>query len=133
MSATYIVIGAKDLKMIGTACVGFVLMRSLGGYLSVKLKLAKKDGMLHAETKSADGVTKLLLVATMVISICFMAYLNFVAAECIACGVTLFIIYFKNKCYKEFGGINGDTIGYFITEGELIVMCVLALLTLVKV
>ena len=34
----------------------------------------------------------------------------------------LFAIYYKYRCYKELGGVTGDTAGYFVTVTELL-MC----------
>lgn len=126
---TYLLFNTGNRDLIAIACVGFVLLRALGGLISVIFKLSKSDGMLHEETKQTDKGPKIILIATVIISIFFMACFNIPAAILIMFVLSLFVILYRRKCYKEFGGISGDTIGYFITKGELFVVIIAAILS----
>ena len=129
LAATYILIDSNNMNYIAVACIGFVLLRSLGGYLSVNLTLARQEGMLHEETKKTNAVSKIILLVSIIICLAAIGCMSLVSFFAIVVSLIIFILWFKKKCYMEFGGINGDTIGYFITVGELIVIIITAILT----
>lgn len=133
LSASYLLMEQNRCKYIVVACIGFSLLRALGGYLSLVLNHAKQEGMLHEETKKTDRTSKVILLVTIIICLAAICYISLFSLIVIALGLSVFILWFKKKCYKEFGGINGDTIGYFITVGELIVIVIAAVLALINI
>lgn len=113
------------------ACMSFIIARILGGIFSLRLTHAKKDGMLHSETKGADKKSVIILLAQIAVIGVVVLVLNWLAFVCILASLLVFSIYYKNKCYKEFGGVTGDTTGYFITASEGIILLVTAILTFI--
>ena len=132
LASTYLLLYKFCEKFILISCLGFALIRGIGAFLSLVLKKAKADGMLHEETKATNILTKGLLIITLLICLLFILFLDYIAATLLVIVLALYSLWFKNKCYKEFGGINGDTIGFYITEEELFVMCLMAILSFCK-
>lgn len=125
---SYLLIDSLNYFCILCACIGFALIRAIGAYLSLVLKLAKNDGMLHTETKDTNAVSKWILIVCMVILSALLAYFDVIVAGALLAILFAFVFWFRSKMYREFGGITGDTIGYFITVGELIVVIAAAVL-----
>ena len=63
----------------------------------------------------------------------FMCMMNLVAG--ITCIIVLFIncIWYKKKCLKEFGGVSGDTAGFYVVIGEIVVLVTLAVLSVINI
>jgi adenosylcobinamide-GDP ribazoletransferase len=72
-----------------------------------------------SDTASKNKVTGILaaefIILTSLMSIFVSVYFLF---EVLA--VLLFSIYYRYKCYKELGGVTGDTAGFFVTMAELL-------------
>lgn len=132
LASTYLLLYKFCENIILISCIGFVLIRGGGAILSIVLKKAKTDGMLHEETKATNVLTKGILIITLLICLLFILFLDFIEAILLVIVISLYSLWFKNKCYKEFGGINGDAIGFYITEAELLVMCLMAVLSFCK-
>jgi len=129
ISFSYMLLTSANMNYIVLACIGFILLRALGALLSITLTHAKTSGMLHEETKSTDKVSKIILLLAIIASLLVVLSFNIKAALFLTFLLTLYTVYFRNKCYKEFGGVNGDTIGYYITVGELLVIFLAAVLS----
>ena len=111
---------ARDVILVGA---GFVISRILSAFMVVFLRPARGNGMLKY---FSDTAGKAVVVTFLVIE---MAALNTLLAVFISPVVlietavaVLFAIYYKYRCYKELGGVSGDTAGYFVTVTELL-MC----------
>ena len=52
-------------------------------------------------------------------------YVNLVSGLIATALQVVFGIFYKRMCYKEFGGVSGDTCGYYVCMSEL--MSVLAI------
>ena len=102
-----------------SAALSFYLVRAIASLLSVKLKHARKNGMLHEETKETGRVTTVIIVTELLLGLAALLLLDYKLMLGISVVMLLFIFYFWKKCEKELGGITGDTIGYFVTQGEL--------------
>ena len=100
---------------------GFVLSRIFSAFMVIHLKPAKESGMFRyfSDTASKNKVTGILvaefIILTSLMSIFVSVYFLF---EVLA--VLLFSIYYRYKCYKELGGVTGDTAGFFVTMAELL-------------
>ncbi len=127
IAATYMLLETGRKRFVLLAAIGFVLARGIGAFLGTVLKHAKQDGLLHEETKKTGTATKVLLILTILFAVAGMFYLNLLATALICVTQLLFVLWYRHKCYKEFGGISGDTVGYFITESELLVLIVTAI------
>ena len=120
----YLIYGAAyaeltELSAILVVGIGFALSRSLSGIGVVSLKAAKKDGMLayFADSAQKKRVLAVLIIEAVVYSGC-MIYVNLWAGLAAVVVALLCYGYYGWKSRKEFGGINGDTAGYFVSLCE---------------
>ena len=120
----YLIYGAAyaeltELSAILVVGIGFALSRSLSGIGVVSLKAAKKDGMLayFADSAQKKRVLAVLIIEAVVYSGC-MIYVNLWAGLAAVVVALLCYGYYSWKSRKEFGGINGDTAGYFVSLCE---------------
>lgn len=103
---------------------GFVISRSLSGLAAVVFDNAKKSGSLWAFTEPAHrtatlavlGIFIVICTALMIIISPIFGGLAVIASIAAFAGYRLY-------AYKQFGGITGDTAGWFLQICEL---CVLA-------
>lgn len=120
-----------DKRVFFVFCCGFFLSRCLSGLGVVSLRSAKSDGMLYhfASTAHERGVKGALYVQTI-------ACAGLMLWISVSCG--LFVLaaafatygYYRWRSYREFGGITGDTAGYFLTlcEGAMAVAAAVSVL-----
>lgn len=106
--------------LLSIVCSGFFLSRCLCGISVFTLPLAKKDGMLFAFTSRSDKkkVTYILYLQS-VVCMCFMISCSWLAGLIVIMSSFVSFLYYKYRCIKEFGGITGDTCGYFVLLNEL--------------
>ena len=109
--------------------VAFSLVRSVCGITCVALPNAKKDGMLDMETKKTGKHELIFLVIESVICLVIMLGIEPVAAVLCALAITVYSFIYKRICDRNFGGITGDTSGYFIVTGECVFTVALAILS----
>ena len=109
--------GAGDIALF--ACL-FPLCRALSAILALRLKKAKPDGMLQQETRDAGKGGIAILVTELLIFTGLMVWIDPVETLVIAGVLALFSRYYAWKMHKEFGGVTGDTAGYFLTVAELL-------------
>lgn len=108
----------------------FFFARALSGIAVFSFPKAKKRGMLYDEYSSAsqkrerDIVLKLLYVQAAVCAI-YMLVMNVGCGIFVIAAALLSFVYYKHKSMREFGGITGDTAGYFVTISEA-AMCAAA-------
>jgi len=106
--------------------VVFFLGRSVSGAFSLKLKKAKKDGMLNMETKSTTGLDFVILVIESLMGICALAFISPVVAAIAVADIVLFSVYYIRMVYKNFGGVTGDLSGFYIVSIEAIILLTVA-------
>lgn len=126
-SVTAILLSDKcDNKTILIFASIFAVGRCLSGLTSLLLKKAKKDGMLYEETKKGQKGVVIFLVITLIVLEIIVLFLNLIKGLAVLLAFTLYTIYYRYKAYKEFGGVTGDTAGYFLCTGEMLASVVLA-------
>ncbi len=103
----------------------FVLARALSGITAISFKKARVDGMLRRETDGAGRVCVVILLVETALCAAAMIMADLYGALAVLAAAALFIIYYRIKMYKEFGGVSGDTAGYFVSVCEL--LCIVAL------
>ncbi len=145
----FAVIGLATVLLIMCASMGVILeygdgrkiillamiypvSRALSGILAISLKKAKADGMLAGETESAGAGIVITLTVQLAAFIAFMVCLDLIAAAAAVCGILLFVIFYINMTKKQFGGVTGDTAGYFVTVSELTACLILAVVSLLS-
>ena len=107
----------------------FFVSRAFCGLTSVCFAKAKKDGMLQMEAGSNSRSDKILLAVEAACGAALMIFLSPAGALTIL-GALLFTVYYRWMCNKEFGGVTGDTAGYYVTVSEEVMVVILAIWTL---
>ncbi len=99
----------------------FVLSRSLSAFFAVNLPNARKSGMLCAYTQNADR-RKATVITLLTALLCAMLLLglSWKIGLCILFAATLTALFYRRLALKEFGGVTGDTSGFFLQLCELI-------------
>ena len=112
---------AGTVQVVIMIAAGTVWARIIGAVSVLALKPAKQNGLLRIFADAAGRNTVLpVLVVEGIICAAFMCGRSFPTGICIIAGTVLWFLYYRYRCYKEFGGVTGDTAGYFITICELI-------------
>ena len=101
-------------------CPTFVLSRSLSALCAVNMPNARKAGMLCAYTKNTEKHTAtIVLLAVLIIS----GTASVLASPTIGGIAVLFAIVsallYRKLVMKQFGGVTGDTSGFFLQICEL--------------
>ena len=105
--------------------IGFVFSRALSGFGAVTFKKARRDGTLYTfadAAKASDGESKpgrapsvrLILFSECIACALLMIAVSPVYGSVAAAAAFLTVVYYYFKTKKEFGGITGDTAGYFL-------------------
>lgn len=100
--------------------LGFVMSRALSGLAAVIFKNAKKSGTLWAFTEPAHRIVTLaaLGIFTAVCAGLMILSSPLCGGLAVAACAVSFVIY-RLYSYKQFGGITGDTAGWFLQICEL--------------
>lgn len=101
------------------AC-SYVLSRSLSGIAAVTFKGAKKEGALQSFVKPAHK--KITVSVLLIITACAcsgMMILSPVSGGAAIICAGLSFVYYRISAYRNFGGITGDTAGWFLQICEL--------------
>lgn len=105
----------------------FVLSRALSAFFAVNLPNARKGGMLCAYTQNADR--RKATIATLLTAVLCGGVLLLLSVKtgiCILLGSIFCALFYRRLAMKEFGGVTGDTSGFFLQLCEL--SCLLAAL-----
>lgn len=109
-----------EKRQIPVICFVFVLSRALSALCAVNLPSARKEGMLSAYTKNAEKrVTTIWLLAVCVcVGIGMLTWSPVVGGTVLLMAAGSFFIYHR-MTMKQFGGVTGDTSGFFLQVCEL--------------
>ena len=110
----------------------FVLSRIGAAVSSLSLKKAKDDGMLKNETEMSGRGELAVMILELILCIAFLCFADPVTAMGLTVVLGLFLIYYRLMVYREFGGVTGDTAGYFVCGSELAMLFMLAVLSIIK-
>ncbi len=104
-------------------CPIFVLSRSLSALCAVTMPNAKKTGMLCAFTENA-GKTRAMfaMIVVFVLSAATMIAISPIPSAIAVVFSLLTMLYYRKMAMKQFGGVTGDTSGYFLQLCELMSM-----------
>ena len=113
------VLEIRDIRAYLVFGGSFFLSRCLSGIAVVSFRPAKKDGLLHLFSDGSEKRrARVILIAEAVAAVLIMLYISPMHAA-VLCGVQLFgFWYYYHRSYREIGGINGDTAGWFVTVSE---------------
>jgi len=118
-------------KLILLAMI-YPVSRALSGILAISLKKAKNEGMLADETDRAGVWTVIALTVQLAAFAAFMVCLDITAGAAAIIGILLFVIFYIGMTKKQFGGVTGDTAGYFVTVSELVSCVILAVMSYIS-
>ena len=103
--------------------IGFVLSRALSGLAAVCFRNAKGIGSLWAFTEPAHK-TVTLIVLGIITTLCAVS-MTVISPLCggfaVIAGAAAFI-YYRLSAYRNFGGITGDTAGWFLQVCEIMIL-----------
>ena len=118
-----------ECRTLVVAGAGSFLSRVLSGVAVVSFPSAKQEGTLYLfADKAHKRVVKTALYAQGILCIGFMMWTSFVTGGIAVAAALLTFAYYYYRSKKEFGGITGDTAGYFVTfcEGCVVVAAAIA-------
>ena len=129
-AASIFIITSENLTegMVIICALIFVVSRCISGLTSLFLKKAKKSGMLSKEAGDVKKFTIVLLVVQLLISATAMIILDPVTAIPVLAFFAGCTLYYKYKTKKEFGGVTGDTAGFFVCISETGAVCTIAII-----
>lgn len=108
-----------DTKALLIVCIGFALARCLSGIGVVTLPSARGDGMLFEAASHAQGrIVKGTLLVQGVICMAGMLWISWKIGIAVVVAAFVSYYYYEYRSKKEFGGITGDTAGYFVVICE---------------
>lgn len=118
-------------RLLGALGGGFFLARCLSGISVVSFPAAKKEGMLYRFADSSERrIVKGALYLQGACCVGFMLWQSPWAAAMIGAALLCFICYYR-RSRKEFGGITGDTAGFFVLVCEESMMLAAAAIEIV--
>ncbi len=110
-------------------CGGFFLARAFSGISVVTFQPAKRDGMLSLFAGQAKKeMVRIALIIQSVLCAAWMIWQNPVPGIAVVISAWVTFFYYRWKTKKEFGGITGDTAGYFVLLCEAVMIGVAAVM-----
>ncbi len=108
---------------IAAAALGYILSRALSGLAAVTLRSAKSDGSLQNFVRPADKrITVCSLTGTILLCAAAMLYLNLIEGAAVCVAAALCSVIYRAIAYRNFGGITGDTEGWFLQVTETAIL-----------
>ena len=125
-----LILDGMDNRILIIFSLVFVLSRALSGITSITFKKSKNDGMLKGETAGDQNCVKAALIGWIIVSVVLMLLTDVFIAAAVIVTFILFVLYYRAMTLRQFGGVSGDTAGYFVTVSETSAFVILALITL---
>ncbi|MBO5208273.1 MAG: adenosylcobinamide-GDP ribazoletransferase [Lachnospiraceae bacterium] len=120
-----------DKNLLKIVCGGFFLARCLSGISVVSFSIAKKEGMLYLFASSSQkAIVKWSLYLQTIACVCFMLWQSLYAGIIVIVAAFIAFAYYYYRTKKEFGGITGDTAGYFVLICEASMMIAAAIINM---
>ncbi|MCU6763056.1 cobalamin synthase [uncultured Roseburia sp.] len=108
-------------EALGVLAVGFVLSRALSGFGIASFQCAKNSGLAAAFADGADKKKcRVVLVIETAAAVALMIRMNFFLGICAAASALLVFAACRKLSYSRFGGITGDTQGFFLQICEMV-------------
>ena len=117
----------KDEKILAIVAIGFPLSRTLSGAGALLFRPAKKEGMLKSLSDGAGKkIALVMLMLQFLLCAAGMLLLSLRTGAAVIAGAVGSLFYYRHMSYRVFGGVTGDTAGYFLLlcEGVMVVMSV---------
>ncbi len=120
-SLIIVLVSGKAQELMISISAGFVLARCLSALSVLTFRSAKKEGMLYYEASSAAGGRTVNMIVVSILGVaaaCLMAWFSGLAGALVILLAGFSFSWYRYISYKEFGGITGDTAGYFVVICE---------------
>lgn len=115
----------KGRQMLLSVACSFFFSRCLSGISVLFFPSAKKDGMLHVFSSTAEKkMAGSLLFLQWMLCLVFLLFVNGWKGLYFVCAGLLCFLYYFKMSKRNFGGITGDLAGYFVSITELIFVMV---------
>ncbi len=118
----------SDVKVTGALGMIFVISRCLSGITSLLLRKARKDGMLYEESSGRQKGVLTALLLQLAAACIYVMWLSAVYGGVIILTFALCTVGYRFTAYRGFGGVTGDTAGFFLCVSEIIAAAVLAVM-----
>lgn len=116
---------ADNPKFILLLVSGFIVSRILSGLVLVSFKMAKTSGLAYLfSQQSLKKFIFIVLLTLLVASLIFLSISWPILTLIIILMITFLTIWYYFWSDKEFGGITGDLIGFYLVIVELIFLTV---------
>ncbi len=107
------------MREAGLLAAGFILSRALSGFALLTLPLARQDGLLFSFAHpAAKNKVRVVMIIEAAAAGAVMIWLFVVAGIVLIAGAVLIFLWYWRRSKKEFGGITGDTEGWFLAICE---------------
>lgn len=116
-----------DDRALYIYAAGFFMVRALCGITSLKMKKARKEGMLSSETKGAGSGDLAILIIQLAAAGIFLVWTDALSGAIAIMVVIAYTCYYGHFCNSKFGGVTGDTAGFYVCKAELMLLLALAL------
>ena len=134
LASLIIVLDSERAEILVLAlAAGFFQARGLSALAVLTFRSARKEGMLFYEAHTAGQGRKANLVLVgiwLAASAFFAGYFCYPYGAFMMFAAVLAFAWYKYKSYKEFGGITGDTAGWFVTVCEAAMTAAAAIMTI---
>lgn len=128
MVSIFMILLYGNYRILMVLALIFWNARCLSGITSIVFPKAKKSGMLYNETKESGKTIPVALIIQLLIGLGLMLFIDYKLGIPMIIAGGLLVFLYKKKTEKEFGGVTGDTAGYFITCFESDMFLLMAVL-----
>ena len=112
-----------DQRNTAVIAVGFVLSRALSGITAVLLPAARHDGSLQSFVRPAHKrITVTVLLLTALAACTTMIVLHPLQGTLSVLAALLTLLYYRQSTRRTFGGVTGDTQGWFLQLCETAIL-----------
>lgn len=110
-----------SLGVMAALALAPVLSRAFSGFGVVTFKNARTGGLLATFSKAADSKkVRVVMVLWAIVSAAVMVLFGAAAGAGAVIGALLMFCFYRWFAYRQFGGITGDTAGWFLQLCELL-------------
>ena len=104
----------------------FAASRGFCGLSCLLQKKARPEGMLDGETREAGKGGLIFLAAETAAFGLLFVMIKPLSGVLVLAGIAAFTLYYRRLCQKSFGGVTGDTAGFYVAGCELTGLMLLA-------
>lgn len=119
-----------ERKYLGVYALSFMIVRAVCAITCYALPKAKPDGMLQRETGGLKRSDASVLVKELGMALILSVFLDVWSTVTVIVGLLVFTFYYIRFTRADFGGVTGDTAGYFVVMGETLSLALLAVCAL---